>query len=1487
MPPVIVGVAVGFAATAVVSTAAAIAIGIGAAALTFAVTPQVDAGGFANEAYSQQQTIRSPTEARRGIYGKAMVSGPLVFAEETGTDNEYLHLVIPLAGHRCTNVDKVYFGDELAYDRVTGVTSKYRSHARVHTHLGDQTAADNALVSECRAWTNQHIGYGVTYVYVRLKHDQEVFTNGLPNIKCLVTGKPVYDPRKDSTKGGAGLHRQDEPHTWEYSDNWALCLLDYTRFESGIGALNHEIYIPSYVASANASDEQVEYKAGEFESRYTCNGTYTQKSSPASIVEKMLTAGAGMQVYVGGQYHLYAGVYQGPEVLTLSEADCAGDIEIRPYTPRQALCNAVRGTFVDPENYFQPTDFPPYESDYYKAQDNNEYIDHDIDLPFTQSIFAAQRLAKLHIELNRAGMQVSFPANMIGLAVSVGKVVRLKLDELSIDGTFLITDWGFDYGKPVKLIMRETTPAIFDYAMGSYTQRDLAINTYLPDPTKVPTPKNLHFTSMEDDDNWQGELQWDAPGNNSAYDYQLQITDSADKVVYQAMIDTTRYYIPKLDAGNYNIKLWAVNLFANRSNTPAIISTNATTPPPVAGIGFDAGALDLTLRPLTSATIAQTTQFEVKGSLSTDIGQAQSIGNGKEVVWPNRQPNTLYQVWARSTNNYGQSEWFGPVPIRTSSDSSAIETLLEGTKFEAYTWFAWADDDQGAGFTTDEAQKDSKAFFGIATEQKNAQASGNWQEYTWQRLRAKIGDVFSDAERQQLDDVMNGVIPGTSQQMLSAQAALNNPSLNNDLMTALDMLNNGINAGALGGETPLGAQAKIDTAKQSSDQYAEATAGAWRRSYSVNTSTWKELLYFNGGSLPKLYPAAANVRMSYTVTMVTIITGTISKTVGNLSWNGAGWEWELISALGTNFNHPAVVIDNNIPKVRTFHSSTYRVNVSIVQNTDNPRSELLNHTRLQAVNDFAVGNFTAQVGLIQQLIASQALFDQVQAQLGVFGGLAAEAIAAKAITTDKLHVLSRNLVNNFSVTGETTGWTGDSALVDHNHNGQIIKAMEVSSSGNRLHYSEWFNIDHTKVYEVNFTFHRVSGGNIGSRYFGMAAENSVVDIYHSTSRAPAGATSNFYFWSGDVLEGGYRTIKAYIIGSEVDANNVPETPYPICKLRPGCKRVRLRALNYYNVGTTTVDRWINPSVTELGSGTISARQLVATSGLFDILKAQIGKFGGLTANELQVNTALINKLVGTSALFDTFMSRLANFGGLTANSIAAGAIQAQHIAVGQKITSPIMQGGQLRLIGSAYMKVQTSTPFGPDGLVEWYGPKLLSGSEPNWNLLRKSNAITYLSANGDAYFGGSLSAGVLKTAVTNTTKTVYSNNSYPVLVGPFGTNRKSKVVVVSFNMNGTSHTTGSGAATQPRLQWQLQRKIGSGGWATVSNGLFTGTTNKEWDPEYNRYLVFERISGSSTYTDNHSSSSDFSYRVKVISQTRYHSTDNTDQQELTLISTEQ
>jgi hypothetical protein len=2200
MPPVIVGVAAGVAAAGVVSTAAAIAIGVAATALTYAVTPEFGAGSFSNEAYAQQQMLRSPAEPRRGVYGRAMVSGPLIFAEETGEDNEYLHLVVALAGHRCDAVETVYFGDEVAWTVSGGINSKFASHARIKPHLGDQTAADSQLLSDCSAWTSKHVGHGVTYLYVRLKYDVDVFPNGVPNIKALVRGKPVYDPRLDSSNGGSGTHRFNDPNTWQWTDNWALCVLDYTRFESGVGATENEIDLPTYALAAHDSDEFVEYQTDEWERRYSCNGTYTQDASPASILEKMLTAGAGMQVYVGGKYQLHAGVYQGPEVLTLTEDDCAGDVDISPYTSRSELCNAVRGTFVDPDSFYQPTDFTPYESAYYRGQDNGEYIDHDIDLPFTQSSWTAQRLAKLHLELNRAGMQITFPTKMIGLAVSVGKVVRLQLPSLGINQTFMVADWQFDFGRPVKLILRETNADIFEFDKGSYTQRDLAPNTTLPDPSKVPTVSGVVWVPSGDDANWQGELSWNAPGGNSAYRYRLEVVNQQQEVVYQASIEGTRHHVPKLDAGTYNLYLWAVNLFSNRSNIPASMTIGADAPPPVSGILADIGALSLTLRPETAAVIAATTEFEVKGSLNTVLNNADYLGQGKEVLWPNRHPNTLYYVWARSVNNYGFGAWFGPVGIQTSTDNSAIVQLI-GTAFDKFTWFAWADDNAGTGFTTVEAQGEGKDYLGVATEKKTSAPSGNWQDYTWTKIKTEIPELFTQEEQTQLDNLMAGKLPSGSDDLLALQQALNTSGLANWSVDATTLLDNGVwgslpesgatfgaptgtfvggmaaewlaaggsnsfrqgfdngdttlwaafanntfsvidgfngkgilvtsassdpsptgtttavyvlvpettalqfsgrrvkvsimarqpganatqefalaystsdvgnsgwktftptnawakysftydvptavaggddyfgiwadtsaaglglevdqvlielvsewqtldapeniatltgvesilnsglsltladgqaklldglaqlgnafGAADIGGETPTGAQNKADAAKAAAQSYAltqaelaetqaaayadgvvtaeeqraivdaqakadiaqltainaasidaQAKADAANQSakeyalsmrsgtnilpaeyglidfdnppiltkpHADSTLEWSEnpigtgihsskgvgalklicpptysevFCYLSGGSsdlninlIPnrkwifsawiyavnsdrvQLYIRTPLIPKYYAVTKTvtagewTQIYGTLDLTaddatktyvrldVDNL--NGPGNEVYFANVMlepyfdgapltpseyqypigglvtktaaidlatkaqaaaelyaqtaaelaetqanayadgvvtaeeqraindaqakadaakldaiahadnkstynmlrNTEFNvllpegkpffwdkpglggpisgsdyeysvqlwggntqptwHPvnktALVVQQNndgggyvdqdsgrylqyiidLPvepgkrysfsvlsgahrcKVKTYYqirssdnSSLSSIDPVTTGSSDNDSIKvggetieqwhqhgfivtappgaaymkfyirkfatkpggadsymlLLNpmftevgltanllpayiadnsggthntgiladkdslnaldvgadptgsadNAKAGAIDDVAAGNFNAQTALITKLMANTGLFNELVARFAVFGGLTAETIAANAIDTEKLTAnavvagkiaagavttekLTANAVTADKLTADVAminklvantglfdtlqarlalfgGLAADSIAA----NSISVKHLLVANTDNICTNSQ-FDGGNTDgwpghVYSVSNGVPEAWGGtawrgainNVRNTTFGPIFQVKPGDKFHMSMHSQGFGAVNAAFRLGLRISNADGTV-SFLTELANNKNTISPT-YFDCEIEVTSNTAMTANIfllmdgsNDAMGGGYTFTKLYCRKMADskmIVDGSITTQKIISKAISTDKIAAN-----AVTASELLADSALINKLVATTALFDSMQARFAVFGGLSANSISSDAILGRHIKAGEIIESPVIVGGQYQLIGSNTMKIESETPFGPDGLVEWRGPKLILNGQPNWANIRKSNATRWTDSNGNEYFGGSLSAGVLKTGVTNPDKNAYAANSYPVVIGPFGTGGKAKTVVVSFDYDASWNSTTNVSTTAPKLSWQLQRQIGAGAWATVSSGTFTGSISSTYEAEISKYNVNEFCNGSSTFTDTSTSTSDFSYRVKVISQTRYSVTSNVNNQKLTVISTEQ
>jgi len=220
-----------------------------------------------------------------------------------------------------------------------------------------------------------------------------------------------------------------------------------------------------------------------------------------------------------------------------------------------------------------------------------------------------------------------------------------------------------------------------------------------------------------------------------------------------------------------------------------------------------------------------------------------------------------------------------------------------------------------------------------------------------------------------------------------------------------------------------------------------------------------------------------------------------------------------------------------------------------------------------------------------------------------------------------------------------------------------------------------------------------------------------------------------------------------------------------------------------------------------------------------------------------------------------------------------------------------LESPQINMIGTTHMKVELMTGFGSEGLWYWFGPRILLGDgQPNFAALTKANALEWKDVSGNSYFGGGLSAGVLKNAAQSTSKTLNPS----VEIGPFSTNGASKQVNVAMSWRGfTSNNTQAtpGVVSKAAGTLTLQRKLGSGSWTNLTSVSMT-TTNTTFSMNEGGGFWITSITedggdgGVFTFTDTNASTSDFSYRVVVSSQSRYFSGANITFQNLSLISVE-
>lgn len=373
---------------------------------------------------------------------------------------------------------------------------------RISKHLGSDTEAVDpyfASIAPSR-YTGAHGWRGFTAIGVTLDLEDARFQGGLPNITADGSWSLVYDPRKDSTvPGGSGSHRVNDPGTWEWSDNAALCTADHLRADTGFSAAADEVNLPKLIAAANVCDELISLTVGATttpnQKRYTCNGAFTTDGNNAeAVLEDLAECMAGTVVY-GADWSINAGAWTAP-VMTLTDADLRGAVDVvQADTPTDSLFNGLRGQYI-PAGAQSPTDInPPYQNTAFVAADG-EPLWENVDLPFTDNPARARNLARIFTERVRAGQVLRAPVKMRAWPLQPGDRVTASFSEYGISAlTYRVTDWDYDHtaaGGPVLTLQRDYA-AIWDDADAAAALP--APNTDLPNPWTAPAITGLAATS--------------------------------------------------------------------------------------------------------------------------------------------------------------------------------------------------------------------------------------------------------------------------------------------------------------------------------------------------------------------------------------------------------------------------------------------------------------------------------------------------------------------------------------------------------------------------------------------------------------------------------------------------------------------------------------------------------------------------------------------------------------------------------------------------------------------------------------------------------------------------------------------------------------------------------------------------------------------------------------------------------------------------------
>lgn len=262
--------------------------------------------------------------------------------------------------------------------------SQYRKggvdHLWVRFYDGHQTAADPFLVSTFgndteRPYNASRVGRGMAYAIIyarapeRNDEGEKPLFQGIPNIKFVTHGTRWYNPASDSTVGGSGPHRWNDPGTWGGNGDFNPIVHSY-NLKRGITFAGQWLYgmqgtsaarLPAanWIAGIAAAQIAIAGPNGP-EPTYRAGGEIQVGAQVATTEEALLTAANARLIENGGVYTIVVGP-PGAPVMAFTDADILSTEE-QSFSPFHSLADTVNGidaSYPNPAEGWNTKKAPP------------------------------------------------------------------------------------------------------------------------------------------------------------------------------------------------------------------------------------------------------------------------------------------------------------------------------------------------------------------------------------------------------------------------------------------------------------------------------------------------------------------------------------------------------------------------------------------------------------------------------------------------------------------------------------------------------------------------------------------------------------------------------------------------------------------------------------------------------------------------------------------------------------------------------------------------------------------------------------------------------------------------------------------------------------------------------------------------------------------------------------------------------------------------
>lgn len=421
-------------------------------------------------------------QPRQGVFGRAAVSGSLVdafnYGGKYGTAWEVL--VLDLADHRSDALEGFFVDDTYHAFTGDGNVAGFNNQLQVFFRSGtwDQTVP-SILTTNGPGWTANDRGRGVTYVVVAYKSDASdaknpVYPSGRPRFRWVLRGLRCYQARKDSTVGGSGTHRWDNPATWQWTENpmdirhnWVRGIYAGDRVNEpgmlliGRGLSAIEAPPANVFPRANLCDEVVGGQA-----RYRIGGLVAANESFIEVESDFAAACAGVISQPEGAVEVDPGEAKAP-VAHFTDADLIVGSKVRWNegilgTQDDGWVNTVAARFVDPGQRWTQRS-APVRRDLADVVADGGPREQQPQLDFVTNVAQAQRIAEVIRRLGRlwGRGQVTLPPRFA--FIEEGDWVTWQSDRRfgGDTRTFRVEAWGSGANWHHQLTLRQISASVF------------------------------------------------------------------------------------------------------------------------------------------------------------------------------------------------------------------------------------------------------------------------------------------------------------------------------------------------------------------------------------------------------------------------------------------------------------------------------------------------------------------------------------------------------------------------------------------------------------------------------------------------------------------------------------------------------------------------------------------------------------------------------------------------------------------------------------------------------------------------------------------------------------------------------------------------------------------------------------------------------------------------------------------------------------------